>query len=79
MFQILSNFFQMIGDTLSQIWHFFTNFVHSLITMIKMLPLVGRLFTQGISYLPPMLIVIGTMSLTIMILYLLIGRQPGGN
>lgn len=74
-----------IIDFLKELGSFFTtlidivvNFFHQLITFIKLIPIGVGMLVTSVGYLPSILIVFATLSITISVLYVILGRGQGG-
>lgn len=78
MIEALTNFFEYIKMTITQVWSFFENIINGLKTMVRLLPIVLSYLTSFISSFPPVITVFATITITITIIYLIIGRNTGG-
>lgn len=77
MFQSIVNFIQSVWDILQAIVSFVVSTIQGLITMITSLPQILATATSAIGYLPSILSAFATLTITISIIYLIIGRNTG--
>lgn len=77
MIQTIGNFFNSIWSIIQSIVSFVVSLVQGLITMITSLPQILATATQAIGYLPAILTAFATLTITISIIYLIIGRNTG--
>lgn len=78
MLETLSNFFSWIIDTVSTLFDFLMSIISGLFNIIKSIPLVVTMLTGSIGYLPSTLAAFATITITISVVYLIVGRQTGG-
>ena len=78
MFDHIANFFSWIIDTVSTVFEFFGSVVTGLFNIIKSIPSVITMLTGSIGYLPSTIAAFATITLTISIVYLIVGRDTGG-
>lgn len=79
MIQTASNFFSSIWDVLSTVLSFFKSIIDGITNILKMAPQVINLTTSGFGYLPSTLATFAVLTLTITIIYLIVGRNTGGS
>ena len=79
MLQTLANFFQWFWDILTSIYNLVGSLVKGLLNLIKALPSIISTATNAIGYLPSVLIVFATLTITISVVYLIVGRDTGGS
>lgn|GEM_PF-4219511 len=72
------NFFQWIADLIQTIIDFFVNLITSLIEFISMLPAIVTFTFGSISYLPEVVFIFATVSITVAITLLILGRSNNG-
>lgn len=68
------SFFTDIAEIISSVIDFLINLVKSLIEFITMIPTMVKFVTESIAYLPGALLVFASMSITISVIFLMIGR-----
>lgn len=78
MFDQIINFFEWIVDTVTTLFNFFGSVVSGLFNIIKSLPMVVSMLTGVIGYLPSTIAAFATITITISIVYLIVGRDTGG-
>lgn len=78
MLQAIENFFSWFKDTIDQLWIFFQGFLNGLINLFKMIPKAVSFITQFISTIPVPLQIFGTLTITVCVIYLILGRNTGG-
>lgn len=74
-----------IIDFLKELGQFFqtaldmaVNFIQQLLTFIKLIPVGVTMLFTSVGYLPSILIVFATLSITVSVIYLVLGRGQGG-
>lgn len=67
----LGSFFQTLIDMV-------VNLIQQLITFVMLIPVGVNMLVTSVGYLPSILIVFATLSITISVIYLVLGRGQGG-
>lgn len=67
----LGSFFQTLIDMV-------VNLIQQLITFVMLIPVGVNMLITSVGYLPSILIVFATLSITISVIYLVLGRGQGG-
>jgi len=67
----LGSFFQTLIDMV-------VNLIQQLLTFIMLIPVGVNMLITSVGYLPSILIVFATLSITVSVLYLVLGRGQGG-
>lgn len=67
----LGSFFQTLLDMV-------VNLIQQLITFIMLIPVGVNMLVTSVGYLPSILIVFATLSITVSAIYLVLGRGQGG-
>lgn len=67
----LGSFFQTLIDMV-------VNLVQQLLTFIMLIPVGVNMLITSVGYLPSILIVFATLSITVSVIYLVLGRGQGG-
>lgn len=67
----LGSFFQTLIDMV-------VNLIQQLITFVMLIPVGVNMLITSVGYLPSILIVFSTLSITISVIYLVLGRGQGG-
>lgn len=67
----LGSFFQTLIDIV-------VNLIQQLITFVMLIPVGVNMLITSVGYLPSILIVFATLSITISVIYLVLGRGQGG-
>ena len=78
MWQALQNFFSYFKDIIESIFSFISSLVTGLIQIFTPIPAAVRMLTQSIGYIPSTLAVFATLTITISVIYLIVGRDTGG-
>lgn len=78
MLDSIINGFNWFVDTFQSIWNFITSLFSGLVSMLQMIPQVVSMVTGTIGYLPSVLAVFATLTITVSVLYLILGRNSGG-
>ncbi len=74
----ITEFIDMFVSTLSTIWNFFIGLLENFILFFKYLFVVSDLSNEIINSMPSWLQTFGFITLTVSILYLILGRSTGG-
>lgn len=69
---------QAIFDFIASIWDFFTGLIENFLLVFKYIAAVSNLSKELILFMPSWLQVFGMITLTVSVLYLLLGRSTGG-
>lgn len=77
MISMLKNFFDWIFDTVGTLLDFFLSIIHGFLELFKMFPKISRLIFHAVGYLPSLFVVFVTITITVYIIYLVIGRNAG--
>lgn len=75
MLQWIVNALEAFFDIFRSLVAFIVSLVQSVFDMIKLLPTVVSLFVSSIGFLPSMLSLFATLSITVSIIYLIVGRN----
>lgn len=67
----LGSFFQTLIDMV-------VNLLQQLLTFIMLIPVGVNMLITSVGYLPSILIVFATLSITVSVIYLILGRGQGG-
>ena len=78
MLDFLQNAFSWIIETASTVFSFFEGVVSGLFNIIKSIPMVITMFTSSIGYLPSTIAAFAAITVTISVVYLIVGRDTGG-
>lgn len=76
--QFITDFIDWITSTFQSIWDFFTGFIDSILMLFDYLGIVADLCYNLIGSMPSWLQVFGTITILISVLYIVLGRQTGG-
>ena len=79
MLDTIKNFFLWIYNLIVDIIGFITSLVTGLINVLKSIPQILTFTTSAIGFLPSVLSVFATLTITISIIYLIVGRHTGGD
>lgn len=77
MITMIQNFFEWLFDTAGTLLDFFLSIVRGFLELFKMLPKISRLIFHAVGYLPQIFVVFVTITVTVYIVYLIIGRSAG--
>lgn len=76
--QFLIDFADFIINTVTTVWDFFMSIINNLILMIKYLGIALGIGTSAIASMPTWIQAFGTLTITVSVIYILLGRQTGG-
>ncbi len=74
----MNNFFTWIVDTVSSLVEFLWTLIKGLIQLISLIPTAVNLLTNSIGVLPSILVAFATATITISVIFILVGRESGG-
>lgn len=74
----MASFFSSLWDIISSVIEFFKSFIEGLFTFLKLLPGLVAQATSAIGYLPSLVIVFATLTITISVIMIIVGRETGG-
>jgi len=74
----MNNFFTWIVDTVSSLVEFLWTLIKGLIQLISLIPLAVNMLTNSIGILPSILVAFATATITISVIFILVGRESGG-
>ena len=75
MLQWFQNFFVSIASTIESLISLVFSLIQSLFDLIKMLPTMITITTSAIGFLPDMVMLFATLSITVSVIYLMVGRN----
>jgi len=75
MLEWLQNFFVSFGSVIESLISFVVSLVQSLFDLVKMLPTMITITTSSIGYLPDMVMLFATLSISVSVIYLIAGRN----
>lgn len=78
MLETLQNFFSFVEDFFNQVASFLNNLISGFINIFKSVPLAINMLSSSILHLPSTLLVFATLTITISVVYLVVGRDTGG-
>lgn len=78
MIQLIHTFFQSIAEFFSNIWNWITFAIGEVIDFFKLLGSMIAFVGSLLSFIPTPFIVFGGITIAILIIYLIIGRESGG-
>ncbi len=71
-------FFTWLTDTISALVEFLWTLIKGIIQLISLLPTAANLLTNSIGILPSILVAFATATITISIIFVMVGRSTGG-
>ena len=74
----LFSFVDFITNTINSVWSFFTGIVDNTILLLKYIGVASRMAYQLVDTLPAWLKAFGTVTVIVSILYMILGRNTGG-
>lgn len=77
MFQFLQNAFLYIQDILNSVIEFFKGFINGLVHLFQLFPKITSLTTHAIGAVPSIFAVFITLTVSITIIYIIVGRNVG--
>lgn len=78
MLESIFNAVDWIVDTLSSVFQFLVSMIEGLINIIASFPAVVNMITQSISHLPATIAAFAGITISICIMYVVVGRETGG-
>lgn len=75
MLEGIFEFVQWLGTIIETVFNFFANILTSFISFFKIIPTIIIFITSSIGYLPSMVMVFATVSITVAIIFLVLGRN----
>ena len=72
------DFLKALGQFFQTALDMAVNFIQQLLTFIKLIPVGVNMLVTSVGYLPSILIVFSTLSITVSVIYLVLGRGQGG-
>lgn len=74
-FEWCQSFVQSIADTISSLFQLLKSLLDAVFDLIEMLPSVVTMVTSSIGFLPDMVMLFAGLSITVSIIYLIVGRN----
>lgn len=74
----MTKFFDFIYETITSVWDFFTGFLENTLMLIEYLGIVSQTCYNVIATMPSWLQTFGTITIIVLILYMILGRNAGG-
>lgn len=71
-------FFEWIVDLAQSIWDFWVSNWTGFFRLLKLLPSAVSTLTDAVSHVPDLLSVFATVTITVSVIFLLVGREGGG-
>lgn len=78
MLETLTNFFDWLVGIVTTLFDFLGSIIAGLINIVTSIPLVIDMLTKSIGYLPSTIAAFATITITISVVYLIVGRNTGG-
>lgn len=72
------DFLKELGSFFHTLLDMVVNLIQQLITFIMLIPVGVNMLVTSVGYLPSILIVFATLSITVSVIYLVLGRGQGG-
>lgn len=72
------NFLKELGQFFETALDMAVNFIHQMLTFIRLIPVGVNMLVTSVGYLPSILIVFAALSITVSVIYLVLGRGQGG-
>lgn len=72
------DFLKELGSFFETLIDMVVNFIQQLITFVMLIPVGVNMLITSVGYLPSILIVFATLSITVSVIYLVLGRGQGG-
>lgn len=74
----MNAFFDWVVSTVSSLVSFVIQIIEGLFRLISLIPTAVNTLTQSIGYLPSLLAVFAGATITISVIFIIVGRQGGG-
>lgn len=78
MFDWIQNISQWFIDIFNSVWTFIESLIKGIADLFSVIPQAVTYLTASLGYLPSSLVVFATLSITISVIYLIVGRNTGG-
>lgn len=78
MFEWIQNISQWFIDIFNSVWTFIESLIKGIADLFSVIPQAVTYLTSALGYLPSTLVVFATLSITISVIYLIVGRNTGG-
>lgn len=72
------DFLKELGSFFETLLDMVVNLIQQLLTFIMLIPVGVNMLVTSVRYLPSILIVFATLSITVSVIYLVLGRGQGG-
>ncbi len=72
------DFLKELGEFFRSLIDIVVNLIQQLITFVMLIPVGVNMLITSVGYLPSILIVFATLSITVSVIYLVLGRGQGG-
>ena len=77
-FDKISEFFTWFVDTAKALIEFVWNIIDGTMQLLELLPSATETLTESLTWLPSILVGFSATTITVSIIFLIIGRTPGG-
>lgn len=78
MFELLKNIGEWISSVVEPLFTFFKSVIHGLGMLLKSFPMLFRLSSDAISYVPSLFAVFISLTVIVLVVYVILGRNAGG-
>ena len=78
MFELLKNIGEWFSSIVEPLFTFFKSVIHGLGMLLKSFPMLFRLSSDAISYVPSLFAVFISLTVIVLIVYVILGRNAGG-
>lgn len=75
MLEWFQNFFLSLGEAIASVFTLIVSLIKSLLDFITLLPTVVTMLVSSIGFLPSVLALFATLSITVSVIYLVVGRN----
>ncbi len=79
MFETLKNFFQWLYEFIGDLFGFVYSLIKGLLNVLYSIPQILSFTASSIGFLPSVLTVFATLTITVSVIYLIVGRNTGGD
>ena len=77
-FDNITNFFTWFVDTAKALIEFVWSIIEGTLQLLEMVPEAVETLTQSLTWLPSILVAFATATITVSVIFLIVGREHGG-
>ena len=78
MLHAITDFFTWVVDTVKSLLEFVWTIIEGTLQLISLIPSATKTLTDGLTHLPTLLVGFATATITVSIIFIILGRSSGG-